>query len=106
MTTLYPQNNASRMMLDLGGIWDFRFQGDENWQPIAVPASYNDQSPDPDFRNRACKVEYRRKITVPNGWKGMRVCLRFDAVAHSSRILLDGQEIAAHRAVFFLLRWN
>ena len=25
MTTLYPQNNAARMMLDLGGIWDFRF---------------------------------------------------------------------------------
>ena len=45
MSTLYPQNNASRTMLDLGGIWDFRFQGDEQWQTIAVPASYNDQDP-------------------------------------------------------------
>ena len=53
MSTLYPQNNASRMTIDLGGVWDFRFQGDESWQPIAVPASYNDQSPDPRFRNRA-----------------------------------------------------
>ena len=100
MNTLYPQNNAARMALDLGGVWDFRFQGDERWQPIAVPASYNDQSPDPRFRNAAGKVEYRRNITIPLGWKGMRVCLRFDAVAHEARILLDGREIAAHRGGF------
>ena len=100
MSTLYPQNNASRMMVDLGGIWDFRFQGDSAWQPIAVPASYNDQSPDPRFRNQAGKVEYRRKITLPASWKGMRACLRFDAVAHSARILLNGWEIATHRGGF------
>ena len=100
MSTLYPQNNASRMMLDLGGIWDFRFQGDETWQPIAVPASYNDQSPDHRFRSKAGIVEYCRRITIPAGWKGMRICLRFDAVAHNARILLNGREIAAHRGGF------
>ena len=100
MSTLYPQNNASRTMLDLGGIWDFRFQGDEQWQTIAVPASYNDQDPDPRFRNYAGIVEYRRKITIPSAWKGLRVCLRFDAVAHDARILLDGKEIAKHRGGF------
>ena len=100
MSTLYPQNNASRMVTDLGGIWDFRFRGDERWQPVAVPASYNDQSPDPRFRNYAGITEYRRKITVPAAWKGLRFCLRFDAVAHSARILLNGREIAAHRGGF------
>ena len=100
MSTLYPQNNASRMVLDLGGVWDFRFRGDEAWQPVAVPASYNDQSPDPRFRNYAGLTEYRRKITIPAAWNGMRVCLRFDAVAHSARILLNGQEIASHRGGF------
>ena len=89
MSTLYPQNNASRTMLDLGGIWDFRFQGDRQWQTIAVPASYNDQDPDPRFRNAAGVVEYRRRITIPNVWKNLRVCLRFDAVAHNARILLN-----------------
>ena len=39
MKTLYPQNNAARTAIDLGGIWDFRFSGDGDWQPIAVPAS-------------------------------------------------------------------
>ena len=100
MSALYPQNNAARMTLDLGGIWDFRFRGDENWQPIAVPASYNDQSPDPRFRNYAGISEYRRKITVPAAWKGMRFFLRFDAAAHSARILLNGTEIASHRGGF------
>ena len=100
MATLYPQNNAARMTTDLGGIWDFRFRGDRDWQPIAVPASYNDQSPDPRFRNLAGIAEYRRKITLPAAWKGMRVCLRFDAVAHSARILLNGKEIAVHRGGF------
>ena len=73
MSTLYPQNNASRMVTDLGGIWDFRFQGDEKRQTIAVPASYNDQDPDPRFRNYAGIVEYRRQITIPKAWKDMRI---------------------------------
>ena len=100
MTTLYPQNNAARMVLDLGGVWDFRFRDDDAWQPIAVPASYNDQSPDPRFRNYAGATFYRRRITVPAAWKGMRVCLRFDAVAHNARILLNGREISSHRGGF------
>ena len=97
---LYPQNNARRQTLDLGGLWDFRFQGDEAWQVIAVPASYNDQSPDPRFRSRAGVVEYRRRITVPAAWTGQRICLRFDGVAHEARVHLNGREIAAHRGGF------
>ena len=100
MSTLYPQNNAARTILDLGGIWDFRFQGDENWQTIAVPASYNDQDPDPRFRNFAGIVEYRRKITIPRAWKDLRVCLRFDSVTHNARVLLNGKEITKHRGGF------
>ena len=100
MITLYPQDNEARMTCDLGGIWDFRFQGDDSWQPIAVPASYNDQKPDPRFRNEAGIVEYRRKITIPSAWAGQRVCLRFDGVAHRARVCLDGKEIAVHRGGF------
>lgn len=97
---LYPQSSAARSVLDLSGIWDFRFQEDEGWQPIAVPASYNDQSPDPRFRSQAGTVVYRRRITIPRAWRGLRVVLRFDAVAHQARILLNGEEIAAHRGGF------
>ena len=47
---MYPQSNSARSVRDLSGVWDFRFNANEPWQPIAVPASYNDQSPDPEFR--------------------------------------------------------
>ena len=47
---MYPQTNAARSVRDLSGVWDFRFNANDPWQPIAVPASYNDQSPDPEFR--------------------------------------------------------
>ena len=47
---MYPQTNAARSVRDLSGVWDFRFNANDPWQTIAVPASYNDQSPDPEFR--------------------------------------------------------
>ena len=47
---LAPQSNASRTILDFSGVWDFRLKPDAPWQSIAVPASYNDQSADPEFR--------------------------------------------------------
>ena len=37
---MYPQSNSARSVRDLSGVWDFRFNADEPWQPIAVPASY------------------------------------------------------------------
>ena len=100
MSTLYPQNNASRMTLDLGGIWDFRFQGDEGWKPIAVPASYNDLSPDPAFRKHCGLAWYRTRITLPSFFEGQRVVLRFDAVTHSCRVFLNGEQICSHRGGF------
>ena len=50
---LYPQENKIRGIIDLNGVWDFALgtteePGDavtlpEQMEPIAVPASYNDQ---------------------------------------------------------------
>ena len=36
---MYPQSNSARSVRDLSGVWDFRFNANEPWQPIAVPAS-------------------------------------------------------------------
>ena len=41
---MYPQTNAARSVRDLSGVWDFRFNANDPWQPIAVPASYNDRT--------------------------------------------------------------
>ena len=97
---LYPQTNAVRAVQDLSGIWSFRLKENDPWRNIAVPASYNDQVPEAEFRNHAGLSWYRTQVTVPSFWQDQRVVLRFDAVTHSARILLDGQEIGSHRGGF------
>ena len=94
---MYPQSNSARSVRDLSGVWDFRFNANEPWQPIAVPASYNDQSPDPEFRRHYGMAYYRTTFTVP---EGARRVLRFDAVTHTAVVRLNGQEIASHRGGF------
>ncbi len=97
---LYPQANAARTVIDLSGVWDFRLRENAPWKSIAVPASYNDQCPDAAFRDYAGISWYRRKLTIPAVLKGQRLVLRFDAVAHNARVLLNGREIARHRGGF------
>lgn len=94
---LYPQSNCARTVIDLGGLWQFKLKEGAEWKNIAVPASYNDQVPEADFRNYAGLSWYRTRITVPAAFRDQRVALRFDAVTHSARILLDGREIGRHR---------
>jgi beta-glucuronidase len=62
---LYPRNSATRRMIDMNGMWKFKFdydnQGDkENWKEglknatsIPVPASFNDFFTDKDSREYA-----------------------------------------------------
>ena len=59
---MYPQTNAARSVRDLSGVWDFRFNANDPWQTIAVPASYNDQSPDPEFRRHYGMAYYRSAL--------------------------------------------
>ena len=58
---LYPRENDVRAIIDLSGIWNFKL-GDTaepgahleiptDMEPIAVPASYNDQKDVPQYRN-------------------------------------------------------
>ena len=94
---LYPTSTPSRTMTALSGIWSFRLTQNEDWQSIAVPASYNDQNPDPRFRAHAGLAWYKTTFTVPSIFKGQRIYLRFDAVTHNARIEVDGKEVARHR---------
>ena len=97
---LYPQTNAARTVLDLGGIWDFRLDERDPWQPIAVPASYNDQKADRRFRSHVGFAWYRTNLTVPGVLAGQRLTLRFDAVTHDAEVFLDGQPLCSHRGGF------
>ena len=97
---LYPKTNASRSVLDLSGVWDFRLSEDDPWESVAVPASYNDQKTDRRFRSHVGFAWYRTKLTIPFFYKRQRRVLRFDAVTHDAVVWLDGKELCRHRGGF------
>lgn len=107
---LYPKSNEVRAILDLSGIWDFKL-GDssdpgticekpEHMEPIAVPASYNDQKDDPGYRNHYGWAYYARTLTIPACFRGQRLVLRFDAVTHHARVYLNGTFLTEHKGGF------
>lgn len=97
---LYPRSNAARTVLDLSGIWDFRLRECDAWQPMAVPASYNDQKADPAFRRHVGPAWYRTNVTVPAFLSGQRRVLRFDAVTHEAKVFLNGALLCRHKGGF------
>ena len=107
---LYPKENAARGIIDLGGVWNFKL-GDEtdpgetcsigkDTEPIAVPASYNDQKDEPAYRNHYGWVYYERKVTVPSYLKNQRLVLRFDAATHRAKVYINGVLAAEHKGGF------
>ena len=107
---LYPKENEVRMISDLSGIWEFKL-GDErepgeeckelsHMEPIAVPASYNDQKDERAYREHYGWAYYRKSFAVPKCWQGQRVVLRFDAVTHGAKVYLDGRLMTEHQGGF------
>jgi beta-galactosidase/beta-glucuronidase len=50
-----------------------------------------------DFLNA---VWYRREVPIPQGWKGRRVLLHFQAVDYDATVWVNGVEVARHRGGF------
>ncbi|MCH5315861.1 MAG: beta-glucuronidase [Eubacterium sp.] len=106
---LYPIMTDSRMVFDLSGIWDFAL-GEEKliddfaeikaYEPIAVPASYNDQKDINRFRNHYGWAYYRKIFTLPKILKNERIVLRFDAVTHTAVVYLNGKIAGEHKGGF------
>ena len=109
---LYPEQNEARMKLSLDGTWAFALgscvedQFDPakplpDAQPIAVPASYNDQNDQTTaLRRHYGWAWYQRKVTLPTFCAGQRVVLRFGSVTHTAKVWLNGQLIAQHKGGF------
>jgi len=103
---LYPQSNPFRQMLDLSGIWAFRFDPDNAgsaWaggftgsRPIAVPASWNDQFE--DGRDYLGPAWYQTRFDLPWGWDGRRIRLRFGSVNYLAEVWLNGQRLGQHES--------
>ena len=109
---LYPKLNEARMLLDLGGVWDFQTAGAENWPvewangpldaplTMAVPAAYNDQKDDVNLRAHYGWAVYQRTFTLPRAMAGERAMLRFGAVTHAAQVYLNGKRLGEHKGGF------
>ena len=114
---LYPQENKIRGIIDLNGVWDFALGTTEEpkdtvtlpdqMEPIAVPASYNDQKDDIAYRNHYGWAYYERTVVLPAllcGNNGQRQVLRFDAVTHVAKVYINGKLIMTHKGGFLPLK--
>lgn len=108
---LYPQLNESRLLTDLSGIWRFCLGGEEfeeelmtspfdKWENVAVPASYNDQKADINFRDHYGFVYYQKEFSLPAFCFSERTVLRFGAVTHKAVIYLNGEKLTEHKGGF------
>ena len=102
---LYPQTNPYRQLVDLSGFWGFTYDPDHKgeligWtdgfqgQPIAVPASWNDQFA--DGRDYMGPAWYQTCFDLPWGWAEQRVHLRFGSVNYLAQVWLNGTPLGAH----------
>ncbi len=111
---LYPIMTASRMLLDLGGVWAFQTeetegQGEsERWfdRPLSapttmpVPASYNDIKVCEKLRDYHGTVYYQRTLPIAAPLLAERLVLRCGAVTHHARVYLNGVLVASHKGGF------
>lgn len=107
---LYPRESAARGIFDLSGIWDFALGDDtapgetcsmpDRTEPIAVPASYNDQKDVPEYRDHYGFAYYRRRVLLPGFVAGQRLVLRIDAAANAAKVYIDGVYAGEHKGGF------
>lgn len=97
---LYPIVNKRRNIIDLDGLWEFRFIDEEVWQNIVVPSSFNNLIAREKARSYTGIVEYRRKFIIPSHFSEERKVLRFDAVTHDATVYIDGEEVGRNKGGF------
>ncbi|WP_416232168.1 glycoside hydrolase family 2 protein [Brachybacterium sp. NBEC-018] len=97
--------------LNLNGTWQFEIdRGDtgrerglierELERTITVPFAPETAASGIGERDFLEAVWYRRTITVPAAWEGLRPVLHLGAVDHDATIWANGQEVARHRGGF------
>ena len=106
---LKPQVSATRELVNLDGLWDFKvdFKDEgfaQDWAAktlnthlqAPVPASYNDLFTDIKIREHSGWVWYQRTVRVPRGWNGEQIFVRVDSATHEGVVFVNGEEVARH----------
>ncbi|MFI4910108.1 MAG: beta-glucuronidase [Sedimentisphaeraceae bacterium JB056] len=111
---LYPQENKTREVKDLSGIWKFKVDNNsagskESWHtapltgtiPMPVPSSYNDITQQASIRDHIGNVWYETSFHVPQRLQtDKRLVLRFGSVTHQAAVWINGKEVIRHKGGF------
>ncbi|UXM91803.1 glycoside hydrolase family 2 protein [Paenarthrobacter sp. JL.01a] len=97
--------------LNLNGTWDFEIDaGDSGLERgltnrelnsrILVPFAPESALSGVEHVDFMEAVWYRRTVTIPQDWAGLKVLLHFGAVDHDATVWVNGVEVALHRGGF------
>ncbi|QYO77666.1 glycoside hydrolase family 2 protein [Devosia salina] len=89
--------DASRMSLSLDGVWQFRHEGGP-WRDAHVPQPW--QAEFSDLVDTFGRAIYKRSFTLPSGWEGHDLALRFGAVSYFCEVFLNGETLGSHEGAF------
>ena len=105
---LYPQNSATRQVVDLSGMWKFAFdfesEGDakdyKNGIPdgilLPVPASFADFFTEKPYKEYTGDFWYETEFYADIAWADRDVDIRFYAAAHVAEVYFNGEKVAYH----------
>ncbi len=106
---LRPQDSTTRERKSLNGLWQFALdpqsQGrSDRWfsgpladaTEMAVPASFNDITPNAAVHDYFGDVWYQRTLWVPRGWQGQRIVLHFESATHRATVWVNDTEVVSH----------
>ncbi len=89
---LRTQENKMRTVINLGGLWQIKREDvDEQFRPIAVPGSWNEQYQ--DFLYEEGKMRYQKSFFLSKEFEGKSIRLYFEAVNSRSEIYLNGKKV-------------
>ena len=105
----YPRPNFVREdWLNLNGVWEFEFDDEnlgerEKWyqkqafsRTINVPFCFESELSGIGDTSHHDHIWYRRKLAVPDSWKGRRVILHFGAVDYHAKVWINGVYMGSH----------
>ncbi|MFP4732489.1 beta-glucuronidase [Pasteurella multocida] len=97
---LYPLATESRQLIDLSGVWQFKFAPQTDWQPMAVPGSFNDQLVLSEFKNYIGDFFYKTEFFVSETMLQERLFIRFGAVTHFAEVFINNSCVGQHQGGF------
>lgn len=109
---LYPKNTLTRSLIDLSGMWDFKFDfennGVEKGYPkgfndgidMPVPSSFQDLFTDKKLKEYTGDVWYQKEFYLDEAFKDKDIDIRFFGATHRATVYLNGEKLGFHEGGF------